>query len=150
VLTKVVGARREVAGTWMYREICFVMFAGIFVPPVLQDRTPPLLAVGRRHLRSLKPLPLVFMVLDAFRTKRGARNVTNKAGLFYTVAHAIFNFGGAGLWGVIHTLPQVNKWTHGTQVTTAHGHLAFYTDAGMVQVYMERLMGLDYVTVKTM
>lgn len=88
-----------------------------------------------------------------------------------------------------------NKWTHGTQITTAHGHLAFYgayvllvmsmifvtlpalrgvkyynpsrafqsfwwmtismvfivltiTGTGMVQVYMERLMGLDYVTVK--
>jgi len=99
------------------------------------------------------------------------------------------------LWGVIHTLPQVNKWTHGTQITTAHGHLAFYgayvlliismiyitlppirgvkefnasrayqafwwmtismvfivltiSGAGMVQVYMERLMGLDYVAVK--
>ena len=120
----------------------------------------------------------------------------NRVGLFYTVAHAIFNFVGAGLWGVVHTLPQVNKWTHGTQITTAHGHLAFYgayvllvlsmiyvtlpsirgvkefdqskgylafwfmtismvfivislTGAGMVQSYMERLLGLDYVTVKT-
>jgi nitric oxide reductase subunit B len=136
------------------------------------------------------------MVWDAFRTTREARNVTNKPGLFYTVAHAIFNFVGAGLWGIIHTLPQVNQWTHGTQITTAHGHLAFYgayvllvismiyvtlpsirgvkdynparaylafwwmtvsmvfivltiTGAGMVQVYMERLMGLDYVAVKT-
>jgi nitric oxide reductase subunit B len=112
------------------------------------------------------------------------------------VAHAIFNFVGAGLWGIIHTLPQVNQWTHGTQITTAHGHLAFYgayvllvmsmiyvtlpairgvqsynpsraylafwwmtismvfivltiTGAGMVQTYMERLIGLDYVAVKT-
>ena len=119
----------------------------------------------------------------------------NKIGLHFTVAHAIFNFVGAGLWGVIHTLPQVNKWTHGTQITTAHGHLACYgayvlliiamiyvtlpslrgvkdfnqsrgylafwwmtismifivitlTGAGMVQTYMERLFGLDYVTVK--
>ncbi len=135
------------------------------------------------------------MVWDAFRTTREARHVTNRAGLYYTVAHAIFNFVGAGLWGVIHTLPQVNKWTHGTQITAAHGHLAFYgayvllvmsmiyvtlpairgikeydpgrafaafwwmtismvfmvvtlTGAGMVQVYMERLMGLDYEAVK--
>jgi len=100
------------------------------------------------------------------------------------------------LWGIIHTLPQINKWTHGTQITTAHGHLAFYgayvllvmamiyvtlpsirgvkefdssrayqsfwwltvsmvlivmtiTGAGMVQVYMQRLMGLDFVAVKS-
>jgi nitric oxide reductase subunit B len=135
------------------------------------------------------------MVWDAFRTTREYRAVSNRPGLFYTVAHAIFNFVGAGLWGVIHTLPQVNQWTHGTQITTAHGHLAFFgayvllvismiyvtlpairgvkeynpsrayaafwwmtismvfivltiTGAGMVQVYMERLMGLDYVAVK--
>jgi nitric oxide reductase subunit B len=121
--------------------------------------------------------------------------VTNRLGLFLATSHAIFNFVGAGLWGVIHTLPQVNKWTHGTQITTAHGHLAFFgayvllviaiiyitlpkirgaeefnmargykafwwmtvsmvfivltiTGAGMVQTYMERLLGLDYVTVK--
>jgi len=60
------------------------------------------------------------MVWDAFRTTREVRGtVKNKIGLYYTVAHAIFNFVGAGLWGVIHTLPQVNKWTHGTQITTS-------------------------------
>ena len=28
--------------------------------------------------------------------------------------------------GMAHTLPVVNRWTHGTQVTAAHGHLAFF------------------------
>ena len=145
---------------------------------------------------SLEPIPLLLMVWDAFRTTRETRGVVqNRIGLYLTVAHAIFNFVGAGLWGVIHTLPQVNQWTHGTQITTAHGHLAFYgayvllivammyvtlpsikgvkefnqsrgfqsfwwmtismvfivitiTGAGMVQTYLERLLGLDYVTVK--
>jgi nitric oxide reductase large subunit len=44
--------------------------------------------------------------------------LTNRAGLYYTVAHAIFNFVGAGLLGVIPTLPQVNQWTH-TQIAAS-------------------------------
>ena len=39
---------------------------------------------------------------------------------------AVIGFLGAGVWGFIHTLSVVNYYTHGSQVTAAHGHLAFY------------------------
>ena len=197
MLMKTVGAKREVVEKWMYVEVGLVLFTGILGTGhhYYFIGTPKYWWWVGGIFSSLEPLPLLFMVWDAFRTTREYRNVTNRPGLFYTVAHAIFNFVGAGLWGVIHTLPQVNQWTHGTQITTAHGHLAFYgayvllvismiyvtlpairgvkdynparayaafwwmtvsmvfivltiTGAGMVQVYMERLMGLDYVAVK--
>jgi len=197
MLMKVLGAKREVLEKWMYIEVGLVMFTGILGTGhhYYWIGTPKYWLWVGGFFSSLEPVPLLLMVWDAFRTTREARNVTNRAGLYYTVAHAIFNFVGAGLWGIIHTLPQVNKWTHGTQITTAHGHLAFYgayvllvmamiyvtlpalrgvkeydpgkafasfwwmtismvfivmaiTGAGMVQVYMERLMGLDYVAVK--
>jgi len=45
-------------------------------------------------------------------------------------------FLGAGLWGFIHTLSPVNYYTHGTQVTAAHGHLAFYGAYVMVVIAM--------------
>jgi nitric oxide reductase subunit B len=35
-------------------------------------------------------------------------------------------FFGAGVWGFMHTLHPINYYTHGTQVTAAHAHLAFY------------------------
>jgi nitric oxide reductase subunit B len=35
-------------------------------------------------------------------------------------------FFGAGVWGFMHTLHPVNYYSHGTQVTAAHGHLAFF------------------------
>jgi len=197
MLMKVVGARREVVEKWMYVEVGFVMFTGILGTGhhYYWIGTPGYWLWVGGIFSSLEPVPLLLMVWDAFRTTREARHVENRAGLYYSVAHAIFNFVGAGLWGVVHTLPQVNKWTHGTQITTAHGHLAFYgayvllvmsmiyitlpgirgvktfnpsrafqsfwwmtismvfivltiTGAGMVQTYMERLMGLDYVAVK--
>jgi nitric oxide reductase subunit B len=197
MLMKVTGAKREVLEKWMYIEVALVLFTGILGTGhhYYWIGTPAYWLWLGGIFSSLEPLPLLFMVWDAFRTTREHRVVSNRLGLFYTVAHAIFNFVGAGLWGVIHTLPQVNKWTHGTQITTAHGHLAFYgayvllvmsmiyitlplirgkadfdpsrgyrsfwwmtismvfivltiTGAGMVQTYMERLMGLDYETVK--
>jgi nitric oxide reductase subunit B len=198
MLMKTIGAKREVVEKWMYIEVGLVLFTGILGTGhhYYWIGTPGYWLWVGGIFSSLEPIPLLLMVWDAFRTTREARVVTNKPGLFLAVAHAIFNFVGAGLWGVIHTLPQVNKWTHGTQITTAHGHLAFYgayvllvvamiyvtmpsirgareynpsrvyqsfwwmtismvfivltiTGAGMVQVYMERLMGLDYVAVKT-
>jgi hypothetical protein len=45
-------------------------------------------------------------------------------------------FLGAGLWGFIHTLSPVNYYTHGTQVTAAHGHLAFYGAYVLVVITM--------------
>ncbi len=197
MLMKTIGAKREVVEKWMYIEVGLVLFTGILGTGhhYYFIGTPKYWFWVGGFFSSLEPIPLLLMVWDAFRTTREYRTVSNRPGLFYTVAHAIFNFVGAGLWGVIHTLPQVNQWTHGTQITTAHGHLAFYgayvllvmsmiyvtlpairgvkdynpsrayaafwwmtismvfivltiTGAGMVQVYMERLMGLDYVTVK--
>lgn len=41
-------------------------------------------------------------------------------------------FLGAGVWGFLHTLAPVNYYTHGTQLTAAHGHLAFYGAYAMI------------------
>jgi nitric oxide reductase subunit B len=30
------------------------------------------------------------------------------------------------VWGFLHTLAPINFYTHGTQLTAAHGHMAFY------------------------
>ncbi|HFC05450.1 MAG TPA: nitric-oxide reductase large subunit, partial [Rhizobiales bacterium] len=39
---------------------------------------------------------------------------------------SVMSFFGAGVWGFMHTLSSVNFYSHGTQVTAAHGHLAFF------------------------
>ena len=198
MLHKLLGADVKVLAKWMYIETGLVLFTGILGlgHHYYWIGTPRYWLWVGGFFSSLEPIPLLLMVWDAFRTTRETRVVVqNRIGLYLTVAHAIFNFVGAGLWGIIHTLPQVNKWTHGTQITTAHGHLAFYgayvllivaiiyvtlpsiknlkefnqsrgflsfwwmtismifivitiTGAGMVQTYLERLLGLDYVTVK--
>ncbi|MEO5343703.1 MAG: cbb3-type cytochrome c oxidase subunit I, partial [Gammaproteobacteria bacterium SHHR-1] len=43
---------------------------------------------------------------------------------------------GAGVWGFLHTLAPVNFYTHGSQITAAHGHMAFYGAYVMIVLTM--------------
>ncbi|MEP6558927.1 MAG: cbb3-type cytochrome c oxidase subunit I, partial [Burkholderiales bacterium] len=60
----------------------------------------------------------------------------NKLALHWTVGSAVFTLFGAGLLGLAHTFPDVNKWTHGTLVTAMHGHAAFYGAYAMIVLAM--------------
>jgi len=67
------------------------------------------------------------MVLYAFNmVNQRRREHPNKAAVLWAQGCAVMAFLGAGVWGFIHTLAPVNYYTHGTQVTAAHGHMAFY------------------------
>jgi nitric oxide reductase subunit B len=67
--------------------------------------------------------------------------VNNKPAFSWFVLNAFGNFLGAGIWGFFHTLPQVNLYTHGTQFTSAHGHLSFFG------AYATILVGMFYLAV---
>lgn len=105
------------------------------------------------------------------------------------------SFVGAGFLGFAHTIPQVNRYTHGTLITAMHGHMAFwgayamlvlaiitysmptltgrrlhdtkmnifafwasnigmifmtlaFAVAGVAQVYLERKVGIDFLSVQ--
>ena len=57
---------------------------------------------------------------------KGHRDHPNKAALLWSLGCATLAFFGAGVWGFMHTLHGVNFYSHGTQITAAHAHLAFY------------------------
>ena len=66
---------------------------------------------------------VVHAVYDA-----GAQHMktTNRPAFYWMMAEAFGNFIGAGVWGFMITLPQVNLYAHGTQWTVSHGHFAFW------------------------
>ena len=77
------------------------------------------------------------MTLFAFNmVQRRRREHPNQAAVLWAVGTAVMGFLGAGLWGFIHTLSPVNYYTHGSQVTAAHGHLAFYGAYVLVVIAM--------------
>jgi nitric oxide reductase subunit B len=86
----------------------------------------------------LEPLPLLIMVFDALRIQRERREFQhpNQLVKLWLVGSVILHFVGAGVWGFAQTLPQVNRWTHGTQFTAAHGHISFYGAYTMLAIAM--------------
>ena len=134
------------------------------------------------------------MLVDAWHYIRNRRAEFNGRLVFILAAGmSIMHVIGAGFWGFVHTLPQINYYTHGSQVTVGHGHIAFFgayvllnlmffyyampklkglvayderrgtlafwwlsltmlamaltfSIAGVLQTYIERVMGLGYMT----
>ncbi len=129
VLLKVTGVDRNIIEKWLYIEIGLFLFTGI---------------AGTGHhyywigaprywlwvggiFSALEPLPIIFMVFDTWNHVRKRNiHVKNKLVLNLAVVNAGYHMLGAGVWGFAHTLPQINYYTHGSQVTVSHGHLAFF------------------------
>ncbi len=196
ILMKITGVEREVVEKWLYVEIGLFMFTGI---------------AGTGHhyywigaprywlwiggiFSALEPLPILLMLIDTMmHVKKRKLQIVNPLTWTYAIGCAVLHMIGAGVWGFMHTLPQINYYTHGSQVTVSHGHLAFfgayvllnltvfyfaiprlkgieeYDDtrgkygfwimcsamtlmaitfgvAGVVQSYVERVLGLGYMT----
>jgi nitric oxide reductase subunit B len=65
---------------------------------------------------------------------RRRREHPNKAAVLWALGTGVMAFLGAGVWGFLHTLAPVNYFTHGSQITAAHGHMAFYGAYVMVVI----------------
>jgi nitric oxide reductase subunit B len=64
------------------------------------------------------------------------REHPNKAATLWALGTAVMAFLGAGVWGFLHTLSPINYYTHGTQITAAHVHMAFYGAYVMINLTM--------------
>ncbi len=128
-LMQILGVRRQVVQTWLYIEVALMFGSGILGlgHHYFWIGTPEYwLAIGG-FFSALEPIPLVAMVVHAIYDSGShkMRN-TNHPAFAWLIANAFGNFLGAGVWGFMHTLPQINLFTHGTQWSASHGHLAFY------------------------
>ena len=129
LLLKVTGVDREVVEKWLYVIIGLALFSGLLgtAHHYYWIGTPGYWQWLGSIFGTLEILPFFAMVLWAFYLLwRGGRDHPNKAALLWSVGCPTMAFFGAGVWGFMHTLHPINYYTHGTQVTAAHGHLAFY------------------------
>lgn len=129
VLIKVTGVDREVIEKWLYVIIAMALISG-------------LIGTGHHYFwigpgvywlwlgsifSAIEPIPFFMMVVFAFQMVRERRHDHgNKIATTWALGTAVMAFLGAGVWGFIHTLAPVNFYTHGSQITAAHGHLAFF------------------------
>lgn len=129
VLMKLTGVERNVVEKWLYVEIGLFLFTGI---------------AGTGHhyywlgapkywlwvggiFSALEPLPILLMVIDTWNhVKHRKEEIKNPLTWTLAVGTAFYHLLGAGLFGFVHTLPAINYYTHGSQITVSHGHLAFF------------------------
>lgn len=153
-LIRIIGASRHVVEMWLWIEVAMLFGSGILGlgHHYFWIGTPEYWWEIGALFSALKPLPLVAMFVHVtydWGKQQGiakadgkGSSVTNVPALTWFFTNAFGNFLGAGVWGFFHTLPQVNIYTHGTQFTSAHGHLAFYG------AYATILIGMFYIAIQ--
>lgn len=199
LLIRLTGVERSRVQKWLYVEVALATFTGIIGigHHYYWIGTPSYWLLWGAIFSALEPLPIVLMVYDTIHSMRKRQSEpANRVTWYWLGASAIAHFFGAGVWGFAQTLPQINQWTHGTQITASHGHFAFFgafgmlalaaiyaitpelrgfprikeargmwgfwlmtlgmlgivlafTLAGVVQVYLYRLLGMPFMTVRT-
>ncbi len=146
-LLKVIKAKREIIEMWLWIEVLMLFGSGILGlgHHYFWIGTPEYWWEIGALFSALEPVPLVAMfvhVIYDWGKEQGAHGgspvINNGPTMAWVTINAFGNFLGAGIWGFFHTLPQVNVYTHGTQFTAAHGHLAFFG------AYASVLIGMFY------
>ena len=129
VMLKLTGVDREVVEKWLYVIVALALFTGLLGTGhhYYWIGTPSYWQWIGSVFSTLEVLPFFAMVLFTFiMVWKGQREHPNKAALLWSLGCSVLAFFGAGVWGFLHTLAPINYLTHGTQVTPAHGHLAFF------------------------
>ena len=135
VLIKTTGVDREVIEKWLYVIIALALITGIIGTGhhYFWIGTPEYWQWWGSIFSALEPLPFFMMTVFAFNmVNRRRRNHPNQVAVLWAMGTAVMAFLGAGVWGFMHTLAPVNYYTHGTQITAAHGHMAFYGAYAMI------------------
>ncbi|MFT5719751.1 MAG: nitric oxide reductase subunit B [Motiliproteus sp.] len=134
-LIKVTGVDREVIEKWLYVIIAMALISGLI------GMGHHFFWIGQPEywlwlgsvFSALEPIPFFMMVVFAFRMVQGRRiEHGNKIAVTWALGCSVMAFLGAGVWGFLHTLAPVNYYTHGSQLTAAHGHLSFFGAYAMI------------------
>jgi nitric oxide reductase subunit B len=139
VLIKVTGVDREVVEKWLYVIITMTLVTGIIGTGhhYFYIGAPEYWLWWGSIFSALEPIPFLMMTIFAFNmVNKRRREHPNKAAVLWALGTSVVAFLGAGVWGFLHTLAPINYYTHGTQLTAAHGHLAFYGAYALVVLTM--------------
>jgi nitric oxide reductase subunit B len=139
VLIKVTGVDREIIEKWLYLIIAMALITGIIGTGhhYYWIGTPEYWQWWGSVFSALEPVPFFMMTVFAFNmVNQRRREHPNKAATLWALGTAVMAFLGAGVWGFLHTLSPINYYTHGTQITASHAHMAFYGAYVMINLTM--------------
>lgn len=139
VLIKTTGVDREIIEKWLYLIIAMALITGILGTGhhYFWIGLPEYWQLLGSVFSALEPIPFFMMTLFAFNMVNNRRREhPNRVAVLWALGTGVMAFLGAGVWGFLHTLSPVNYFTHGTQITAAHGHMAFYGAYAMIVLTM--------------
>ena len=129
LMLKLTGVDREVVDKWIYAIVALSLFTGLLGTGhhYYWIGTPGYWQWVGSVFSALEIVPFFAMVVFAFMMVwKGGRDHPNKAAILWALGSTVLAFFGAGVWGFMHTLAPINFYSHGTQITAAHAHLAFF------------------------
>lgn len=144
ILLAMTDVRREIIEKYLAIEVALILITGILGQGhhYYWIGTPEFWLFLGGLFSALEPVPLFLMVWAAFKDlKENNKPIPNKVALYMIIGATIGNLLGAGVWGFIHTLPQINMFTHGTQITASHSHFA------TPGTYLFLVLGMAYLIV---
>jgi nitric oxide reductase subunit B len=139
LLIRLSGADREVMEKWLYVIVGLTFIAGILgtAHHYFWVGVPTYWLSFGGFFSALEPLAFLGMAIYAYMAmRRSGLAHPNRLALHWTIGSAVFSALGAGILGLAHTWPSVNKWTHGTMITAMHGHMAFFGAYVMIVLAM--------------
>jgi nitric oxide reductase subunit B len=135
LLMKITGVDRSSVSRWLYLTVILFMFTGIIGigHHYYWIGAPDYWLFWGALFSAFEPVPIILMTYDAFRSMRHSQTgPTNQLAWLFLISSAVGHFFGAGVWGFAQTMPEINKWTHGTLLTASHGHFAFFGAFGLL------------------
>ncbi|MBL9175908.1 MAG: cbb3-type cytochrome c oxidase subunit I [Verrucomicrobiales bacterium] len=139
LLIKLTGVDREVIEKWLYIIVGLTFLSGILGTGhhYYFIGTPRYWLVVGGIFSALEPLAFLGMAVFAIAmSRKGGRRHPNRIALTWSLGCAVMSFVGAGFLGMAHTLPSINRFTHGTLITAMHGHMAFWGAYAMIVLAM--------------
>jgi len=129
LLIRLSGIDREVMEKWLYVIVGLTFISGLLgtAHHYYYVGVPSYWLPIGGIFSALEPLVFVAMSAYAYQAiRRSGLSHPNTLALHWTLGSALFSALGAGLLGLAHTWPAINRWTHGTLITSMHGHSAFF------------------------
>ncbi|MFB6086169.1 MAG: nitric-oxide reductase large subunit [Halodesulfurarchaeum sp.] len=101
---------------------------------------------------TLELVPLLIILYDAIAQYRTLGELKSdfaySVPLLFVIASGVWNFLGAGILGTMINFPVVGYFEHGTYLTVAHAHAAFFGSFGMLALGLGTFV-LRYTTSQT-
>ncbi|SNQ59571.1 cbb3-type cytochrome c oxidase subunit I [Candidatus Methanoperedens nitratireducens] len=144
ILLSMTDVRREMIEKYLAIEVALILLTGIIGQGhhYYWIGTPGFWLFLGGLFSALEPVPLFLMIWSSYKDlKENNKPIPNQIALYMIIGAAFGNLIGAGFFGFGHTLPQVNFFTHSTQITAAHAHFA------TPGTYLLLVLGIAYLAI---